>query len=276
MMRLVETSMRLLAATMLLIALVAPAAAQPDSEARLLFDEATKAFKAGLAAADDEKAAQFRTAAAAYETLTDEKGIRNGALYFNAANCYMHLDELGKAILNYRRAEQLMPGNRELQANLDVALARRKDHITPREHVVLGLPVSSIGRDVRAWLVRLPAKLPVLVVAFTLAWVALAARLVKRHALLNVVLALAIIVSAVYAAAVAVHASALSAGSRGVLIVNEVTARTGPSDMHAESFEQPLHDGLEFRVLGRESGWVKARLPDGATCWLPADAVGTY
>lgn len=268
--------MRFLAATALLILFAASASAQPDSEARLLFDEATKAFKAGLAAPDDEEAGHLRTAAAAYETLIEQKGIHNGALYFNAGNCAMHLDELGRAILYYRRAEQLMPGNRELQANLAVALARRKDHITPRERVVLGLPVSSIGRDVRDWLVRLPAKLPVLAVAFTLVWVALGLRLLKRHALLNVVLALAIVASVVYAAAVAVQASALSDESHGVLIAGEVIARTGPSEMNAESFEQPLHDGAEFRVLARESGWLKAELPNGARCWLPADAVGTY
>ena len=46
--------------------------------------------------------------------------------------------------------------------------------------------------------------------------------------------------------------------------------------MHPQSFEQPLHEGVEFRVLARESGWVKAKPPDGAACRLPADAVGTY
>ena len=61
-----------------------------------------------------------------------------------------------------------------------------------------------------------------------------------------------------------------------MLVAKEVAPRTGPSDMHPESFEQPLHEGVEFRVLAREGGWVKAKLPDGAACWLSADAVGTY
>jgi tetratricopeptide (TPR) repeat protein len=258
------------------VLLAAPLFGQRDSETRLLFDKATEAFKAGLAAPEADRAAHFRTAAAAYETLINDKGLRSGPLYYNAANCYMHLDELGKAILNYRRAETLTPANRELQSNLSVALARRKDHIAPREHVVLGLPVGTIGSDVRGWLVRLPAKPVVLVVAFTLVWVMLGLRLVRRHALLNVMLVLAVISAVVYGAAVAAHGDAASGREHGVLIVKEFAPRTGPSDMHPESFEQPLHEGVEFRILARESGWLKTKLPDGATCWLPAEAVGRY
>jgi tetratricopeptide (TPR) repeat protein len=249
---------------------------QSDSEARLLFDEATRAFNAGLAAPPEEKAGHFRTALAAYETLVQHKGIRSGALYFNIGNCYFHLDEIGEAILNYRRAERIMPGHRELQANLDAALARRKDHIIPREKLFWGLPVSAIGRDIRDWLVRLPAKLPVLMAAFTLIWVTLGLKLVRRSTLLNAALVTFIIMSAVYAAAVAAQASSLAGDGRGVVVQETVVARTGPSTMHAESFEQPLHEGVEFRVLRRESGWIKVELPDGAHCWLPAEAAGAF
>ncbi|MBN1919285.1 MAG: hypothetical protein JW889_15385 [Verrucomicrobia bacterium] len=268
--------MRRASVALITVLLAAPLFAQRDSETHLLFDEATRAFNAGLAAPEADQAPYFRTAAIAYETLINDKGLRSGALYYNAANCFMHLDEIGKAIVNYRRAERLMPGNRELQANLDVALARRKDHIAPHEHVVLGLPLGTIASDVRGWLLRLPAKLVALVVAFTLVWVLLGLRLVRRHALLNVVLVLAIMATAVYGAALAASAGAASGGGHGVLIAKEFAARTGPSDMHPESFEQPLHEGVEFRILARESGWLKAELPDGATCWLPTDAIGTY
>jgi tetratricopeptide (TPR) repeat protein len=253
-----------------------PALGQRDSSARLLFDEATKAFNAGLAAPADEKADHFRTALAAYETLVRHNGIRNGALYFNIGNCYFHLDEIGRAILNYRLAERTMPGNRELHANLDVALTRRKDHIIPRERLFWGLPVGAIGRDVREWLVRLPAKLPVLMIAFTLVWVVLGLKLIRRSTLLNAALVVLVAVSVVYAAAVAVQSRALAGGGRGVLLDETAVARTGPSDMHAESFEQPLHEGLEFRVLRRESGWINAELPDGARCWLPGKSVGLF
>jgi tetratricopeptide (TPR) repeat protein len=268
--------MRWTTIALVVVFLAAPVVGQGDSGARLLFDEATKAFNAGLAAPSEEKAGHFRTALAAYETLVEQNGIRSGALYFNIGNCYSHLDEIGEAILNYRLAERAMPGNRELQANLDAALARRKDHLIPREKLFWGLPVGAIGRDAREWLVRLPAKLPVLMAAFTLVWVVLGLKLVRRSTPLNAALVGLIVFSAVYAAAVAVQARSLAGGGRGVLLDETVVARTGPSEMHAESFEQPLHEGLEFRVLRRESGWVSAELPDGARCWLPGKSVGVF
>lgn len=262
------------AAVVLLVTLAAHG--QGDSEARLLFDEATRAFNAGLAAPDEQKAAHFRTARAAYETLVRDKGLRSGALYYNIGNCSMRLDEIGEAILHYRLAERSIPGNRELQANLELALARRKDHIVPSERMVFGLPVSSIGRDLSAWLVRLPAKLLVLMAAFTLVWVVLSLKLVRRSAALNVLLVLAIVVTVVYGSAVAAYARSFAGLGRGVLLAGEVAPRTGPSELHSESFEQPLHQGVEFRILRREPGWAEVELPDGARCWLPADAIGLY
>jgi len=268
--------MRHVVLSILLLCAARPAVGQADSEARLLFDEATKAFNAGLAAGPDEQAAHFRTALAAYETLARDKGIRNSALFFNIGNCYMHLGDIGNAVLNYRLAERSMPGNRELDANLQVALARRTDHIAAREKMVLGLPLGSIGRGVREWLRRLPAKLPVLMVVFTLVWVALGVKLVRRSAWLNALLIVAIVCTVVYAGGVAASARSFAGLGRGVLLDETLVARTGPSAVHEPSFEQPLHAGVEFRVLARESGWLKVELPDAARCWLPAESVGTY
>ena len=253
-----------------------PAFGQADSAARLRFDEATQAFNAGLAAPDEERAAHFRTALDAYETLVRDEGIHSGALYFNIGNCYVHLGEIGEAVLNYRLAERSMPGHRELQANLEVALGRRTDRIAAREEMLLGLPAGSIARDVRGWLVRLPAQRAVLMGAFTLVWVALGLRCVRRSALINVLLVAAIAATVVYAAAVAATARSFAGAGRGVVLAETVEPRTGPSALHEKNFEQPLHEGVEFRVLGREAGWLNVELPDGARCWLPAESVGEY
>jgi tetratricopeptide (TPR) repeat protein len=268
--------MRALALAVCLALIARPAFGRPDSQDRLLFDEATREFNAGLAAPDKEKAAHFRAALAAYDKLVNDRRIHSGALYFNIGNCYMHLGQLGEAIRSYRLAERSIPDNPELQANLQVALARRADHIAPKEQMLLGLPVGSIGRDVRDWLARLPDKLAVLMAAFTLVWVVLGLKLARHSALLNAALVLFLAVTVVYAAAVGVQARTFAGLGRGVLLDETATPRTGPSTLHPERLEQPLHEGVEFRVLRRDSGWLNVELPDGTRCWLPAKSVGEY
>jgi tetratricopeptide (TPR) repeat protein len=268
--------MRALVVAICLVLAAPPAFGRPDSQARVLFDEATREFNAALAAPAEEKPAHFGAALAAYETLVHDKGLRSGALYFNIGNCYMHLGQLGEAILNYRLAERSIPDSRELEANREVALARRADHIAPKEQMLLGLPVGSIGRDARDWLARLPGKLVVLIAAFTLVWVVLGLKLAQRSTLLNAALVLFLVVTVVYAAAVAVQARTFAGLGHGVLLDETAAPRTGPSALHPERLEQPLHEGVEFRVLRRESGWLNVELPDSTRCWLPAKSVGEY
>jgi tetratricopeptide (TPR) repeat protein len=59
-------------------------------------------------------------AAAAYERVLSA-GLESGALYFNLGNAYFKAGDVGRAVLSYERARQLMPGDPDLQANLGFA-----------------------------------------------------------------------------------------------------------------------------------------------------------
>lgn len=66
---------------------------------------------------------RYAEAIRAYETLVDQ-GVDDAALYYNLGNAYYQSGDLGHAILNYRRAEQLAPRQADIQHNL--ALARQQ------------------------------------------------------------------------------------------------------------------------------------------------------
>lgn len=63
---------------------------------------------------------KLEEAALQYEIILS-KGFRHGQIHYNLGNTYYRLGEVGKAILNYRKAERLMPGNAEIKANLRLA-----------------------------------------------------------------------------------------------------------------------------------------------------------
>ncbi len=97
-------------------AAVAPdAGAAPDR----LWDRANTAYVNG----------DYAGAIAIYESILD-RGLSSARLYYNLGNAYFQGGPHGQeAILFYRRALRLRPGNEDVRHNLEVAEARTKDDI---------------------------------------------------------------------------------------------------------------------------------------------------
>jgi SH3-like domain-containing protein len=67
--------------------------------------------------------------------------------------------------------------------------------------------------------------------------------------------------------------SAQLSGRQGVVIVDSVLARKGPSYAYAAAFYEPLHDGVELTVQETRKEWVLVSLVDGRECWVPLSQV---
>lgn len=95
-----------------------------------LFTDANEKYQLAakfIAAKNIQEADQkLKEAASHYETIL-AGGFKNGQIYYNLGNTYYRQGELGKAILNYRRAGQLMPRNADLNANLRLAKGSTED-----------------------------------------------------------------------------------------------------------------------------------------------------
>ncbi len=86
------------------------AAAAPDAGAApdRLWDLANTAYVNG----------DYAGAIAIYESILD-RGLASARLYYNLGNAYFKEDRTGKAILFYRRALRLRPGNEDVRHNLE-------------------------------------------------------------------------------------------------------------------------------------------------------------
>ena len=101
-----------------------------------LYDEAKDLFKQA-----DEKALRYpqeaqsiySKAAMRYERIIREGGVYNGKIFYNLGNVYFRMNELGRAILNYRRAELYMPDDVNLKQNLTYAREKRRDQIEDKQ-----------------------------------------------------------------------------------------------------------------------------------------------
>jgi tetratricopeptide (TPR) repeat protein len=84
-------------------------------------------FEAGLAA---YRSNDMTAAVTAWERVV-QQGIASGPLYYNLGNAYYRSNRVGLAILNYERARKLMPRDRDVSGNLDLAHLAVVDKIEP-------------------------------------------------------------------------------------------------------------------------------------------------
>ena len=86
-----------------------------------------------IAARNTQEAEQkLKEAASQYETIL-ANGFKHGQIYYNLGNTYYRTGELGKAVLNYRKAQRLMPRNTDLDANLKLVKNSIEDKELPNE-----------------------------------------------------------------------------------------------------------------------------------------------
>ena len=233
--------------------------AQSPSPAELM-DEANLRYGRG----------EYVEAAQQYETLIG-LGYRDAAVHYNLGNAYLESGDLGQAILNYLRAEELSPRDQDVAANLELARSRTVDQLQPEgDSLVAG--ISEFGRQwattgefgsaaLLLWAVG------GLAVGALILWPAM-----RRSGLLRggtvVVLAamlvsLTLLLSMLYANPYA---------NTGVVTVQTVEVLEGPGPQYQESFA--LHSGAQVRLVDFRHGWLQVALPGGELQgWAPAHAL---
>ncbi|NJN94350.1 MAG: tetratricopeptide repeat protein [Anaerolineales bacterium] len=74
------------------------------------------------------EAGDYAEASAIYEAILDS-GLSHSSVYYNLGNAYFKQGDLGRAILNYRRAQSLDPRDGDIAVNLSIARAQTVDKL---------------------------------------------------------------------------------------------------------------------------------------------------
>lgn len=211
--------------------------------------------------------AGYAAAAEQYEYLVQEEGIRNGHLFYTLGNSWFMAGDMGRAVLNYRRAEQYMPNNADLKHNLKAALELRTDLIPEKE------PHPLVGQLLGWHLNTTPAfRWWVFAAAWIGFWAAWFWKRCSPKKEARVSAAVLGVLSLVLLGSLVVEYIMLQQADPGVITTQEVVARKGDGSMYAPAFLDPLHAGTEFQCLENRGAWWHIRLADGQTCWIPAHA----
>lgn len=272
---------------LLLLGVLAPAcayASPPSVDLRTDFENALADFdEAQRLQLDRPDRARhlFRSAAQRFDGIV-AAGVVNGRLEYNLANCYLQAGDVGRAILHYRRAQRLIPGNEMLADNLAVARSRCLTAIPPT-------PRSVFLRSVFFWHYQtsVGGRTKTALLAYIAVWILLtlcnssrgrepadkttpATRLSYYRARARC--SVAAVVCAVLAAGAGVSVGMTHWSDRnvpaGVVTAMDVAVYKGPGAGYKRQFEQPLQPGAEFTLRERRGGWSKIELADGKSGWI--------
>lgn len=220
-----------------------------------LFVTANQAYRDG----------DYQTAVRSYEQLV-AGGFSSGELLYNLGCAYLKSGELGAALLNYRRAEKLLPRDEDLRSNLAYARGLTIDRIECRE-------LASALTGLCFWYTRLTAaELVVCFIAVNCVfWLLLTGRIFFKGDIVAVSMYVCLFLTAVLGVSAGVKLYSDYGRHEGIVIGKEIMVRSGNSITDTVLFK--LHEGTEFLWEQDLNGWVKLRLCDGKKGWVQRQVV---
>jgi hypothetical protein len=247
------------------------AASLDPTEISALFHEANDLFQQADKLADtnpEEANSLYQKSVMRLERIVNEGGIENGKLYYNIGNIYFRMKDIGRAILNYRRAEQYIPNDTNLHQNVAFARSVRTDQIEEKQQ-------TQILQVLFFWHYDFSVKTRWLLfcLSFAMLWICASVNLFLRKSLLKWSVIVLMMLSVLFAGSLIIEQIHLQKTVPGVVISSEVIARKGNSESYDKSFKDPLHAGTEFTVIEKRGTWFQIELLDSRTCWVPASDV---
>ncbi|MCX5666285.1 MAG: hypothetical protein NT036_04485 [Candidatus Omnitrophica bacterium] len=193
----------------------------------------------------------------------------SGPLYFNIGNTFFKMGKIGYAILAYKKAQRLMPGDGDLKSNLAYAESLTEDS---------ALQPPSQNRI--AWFFKFPFReyslntVSAILIALYLILIGMLLTGIINPAfkrrmsilfyplLIGFLLTLGAFIIRYYNEEILSH---------GVVVVKEAECKYEPIDKSNNYFT--LKEGQEVLVLKTRSGWRRIRRLDGKLAWVKSDAV---
>lgn len=233
-------------------------AAPDDGHYEDLYLQANEAYKAG----------RYDSAKSLYSEVLNN-GYVSADLYYNLGNAHFKDDNMPAAILYLERAKRLKPADEDILYNLEVANSFVTDKIERVEpffiaHWWSGLALA-FSPTVWAWMFI--GVLFVFALLFTMF-------ITSRHRHLRQLGFLSGLITLVVAIAVLMlgsHAESMVEREEAIVFSPTVNVKSEPSLNATVQFV--IHEGLKVEVENTEGDWVRIKLADGNSGWIPSQSI---
>ncbi len=193
----------------------------------------------------------------------------SGPLYFNIGNTFFKMGKIGYAILAYKKAQRLMPGDSDLKSNLAYAESLTEDSA-----------LQALLQNRIAWLFKFPFReysLNTVSIILMVLYLMLIAMFLtgiinpvfKRR--MTILFYPVLIGFLLTLGAFSIRYYDEEMLNHGVVVAKEAECKYEPIDKSNNYFT--LKEGQEILVLNTRNGWSRIRRLDGKLAWVKSDAV---
>lgn len=201
-----------------------------------------------------------------------EGGEYSLELYYNLANAYFKMENIGKAILYYNKALRIAPSQEDVLHNLAIAETRTKDKITAVPEFFLHRWMRVVRNSVscNAW-----GALSVLFFALILTFVLLfllASRLGVRKAGFYGALFSLLLFVATTSFAISSRNDILTK-DEAVVMSSAISVKSSPDRSATDLFV--LHEGTKLRIVAEFDEWIEVVIADGKKGWTERKNIET-
>jgi tetratricopeptide (TPR) repeat protein len=214
---------------------------------------------------------RYQEASLSYERLVG-LGYEDQDLFYNLGNAYFKQDELGRAILNYLRAQRLSPNDDDIKANLKFVREQTTDASKPTE---FGGSLASFSNAIPFASTNTIAVLLLglwAVIAGSIAWWILKPTTGTMHpAFISAGTAGVLVILSVILLMGALNSDS-AYDDTSVIVATEVGVLSGPGTQYIEEFT--LHSGTETELIEVRGNWSLIAVPaTDLQGWVPRHTV---
>ncbi|MBF0253222.1 MAG: BatD family protein [Candidatus Omnitrophica bacterium] len=194
-----------------------------------------------------------------YENILST-GYESPNLYFNLANAYFRSGDVGKAILNYKRAERFEPSNPDIKANLKFAEAE-----VGRNYSIKGSLWDMIIIQKYRQMMNLDERTMLTVIFYVFGMLLLSVGLFMNKNRKIVTFGIILVIVSILNCGILWH-DAGRIGKEAVISVDNADILYGPFDSATVFFK--LRKGSIVDILSTKNGWSKINRLDGKSGWV--------
>ncbi len=227
---------------------------QPEQQAS--FADAIAQAEAAYLRGDYGEAIQI------YESLS-QAGLHDGALYFDLGSAYYQSGDMGRALFNFRRAQQFMPRDAALNDHIALIRALRVDIQGEETSILAGIAAltgSVMTVNELIWLLWF----------FWIMGCGLLAAQFMRPQWRDRLRTHVIFCGVLFGIGSVLLGGRLvfdSVRPSAVLIEDNAAVMSGPGEQYLDLFE--IHAAAELRIVKFQGDWAWIELPDGRQGWIP-------
>ena len=233
-----------------------------------LWDQkAMKAYELAFEKQGNERVKLFKESIENYLKFAEKFPMENGHVFYNIANGYFQLEDWGFAVLYYKKASRWIPGNPDLNYNLNLAL--NKAGISGKH--------SGISGTLRDYFKYLKVDFGSLVwfvfIIYSILFLVLILKIFLDFKLLRILYKTNYFLFCFFIFILGLHQFPWVIHSYGIVISNIAIPMRGPGKSYPKCSDKPLPLGFELEVSSQRENWMEVKLNDSQVCWIESQNI---